>query len=200
MKKKDRILKVLKKRMVRRKNEKYGIEVPKPMDVKRALEIDCETGTDHWYKAMVKEVGTVLPALKVLETGEVVPVGSQYVDLMIIFDVKMDLTRKCRIVARGDQVETPSNLTYASVVSRDSIRIALLISALNGLTLLSADVAGAYLNAPCRERVHTTLGPEFGQYEGATAVIVKSLYGLNSGGFSWRSYCADILRSQLDWK
>jgi len=121
--------------------------------------------------------------MRILDTGEVVPVGSQHVDLMIIFDhVKMDLTRKCPIVAQGDQIETPSNLTYASVVSRDSIRIALLLSALNGLTLLAADVAGAYLNAPCRERVHTVLGPEFGQYEGMTAVIEKSLYGLNSGG------------------
>ena len=200
LKKKDRILKMLQKRIVKRKNEKFGIEVPKPMDVKRALEIDRETGTDHWAKAMKKEVGTVFPALRVLEDGENVPVGSQFVDLMMIFDVKMDLTRKARLVARGDQVETPSNLTYASVVSRDSIRIALLLSALNGVSLLAADVAGAYLNAPCRERVHTVLGPAFGELQGKTAVIVKSLYGLNSGGFSWRSYCADILRNNLGWK
>jgi len=64
IKKKDRILKLLKKRMVKRKNEKYGIEVPRPMDVKRAMEIDRETGTpDYWSKAIVKEVSTVLPAL-----------------------------------------------------------------------------------------------------------------------------------------
>jgi hypothetical protein len=121
LKRKDRILKMLQKRTVRRKNEKFGIEVPKPMDVKRALEIDRETGTDHWAKAIKKEVATVFPALRVLEDGESLPVGSQLVDLMMIFDVKMDLTRKARLVARGDQVETPSNLTYASVVSRDSI-------------------------------------------------------------------------------
>jgi hypothetical protein len=199
LKKKERILKMLKKRLVTRKNEKFGIEVPKPMDVRRALEIDRETGTDHWAKAMRKEVGTVFPALRVLEDGEEVPVGSQFVDLMMIFDVKMDLTRKARLVARGDQVETPSNLTYASVVSRDSIRIALLLASLNDLTLLAADVAGAYLNAPCREKVHTILGPAFGELKGRTAVIVKSLYGLNSGGFSWRSYCADILRNNLGW-
>ena len=108
---------------------------------------------------MKKEVGTVFPALRVLEDGENIPVGSQFMDLMMIFDVKMDLTQKARLVARGDQVETPSNLTYASIVSRDSIQIALLLSALNGVSLLAADVAGAYLNAPCRERVHTVLGP-----------------------------------------
>jgi hypothetical protein len=31
------------------------------------------------------------------------------------------------------------------------------------------------------------------------AVIVKSLYGLNSGSFSCRLYCADILRNNLGW-
>ncbi len=103
LKKKERILKMLKKRLVTRKNEKFGIEVPKPMDVRRALEIDRETGTDHWAKAMRKEVGTVFPALRVLEDGEEVPVGSQFVDLMMIFDVKMDLTRKARLVARASR-------------------------------------------------------------------------------------------------
>ena len=104
---------------------------------------------------MGKEVGTVFPALQVLEDGKEVPVGSQFVDLMMIFDVKMDLTRKARLVAQGDQVETPSNLTHASTVSRDSICIALLLASLNNLTLLAANVAGAYLNAPCGEKVHT---------------------------------------------
>jgi hypothetical protein len=38
---------------------------------------------------MRKEVGTVFPALRVLEDGkEEVPVRSQFVDLMMIFDVK----------------------------------------------------------------------------------------------------------------
>ena len=109
---------------------------------------------------MGKEVGTVFPALQVLEDGEEVPVGSQFVDLMMIFDVKMDLTRKARLVAQGDQVETPSNLTYyASIVSRDSICIALLLASLNNLTLLAANVTGAYLNAPCGEKVHTVDDP-----------------------------------------
>ena len=31
-------MKLLQKRVVKRKNEKFGIEVPKPMDVRQALE------------------------------------------------------------------------------------------------------------------------------------------------------------------
>ena len=175
--KKDRLLKILKKRVVKRKNKKFCIKVPKPMDVRRALEMDRETGSNQWAKAMGKEVGTVFPALQVLEDGEEVPVGSQFVDLMMIFDVKMDLTRKARLVAQGDQVETPSNLTHASTVSRDSICIALLLASLNNLTLLAANVTGAYLNAPCKEKIWFEGGTNCGEDKGHVLVVVRALYG-----------------------
>ena len=49
----------------------------------------------------------------------------------------------------SDQTETPSSITYASVVTRESIRIGFVLASLNDLEVLTADVAGAYLNAPC---------------------------------------------------
>ena len=73
------------------------------------------------------------------------------------------------------------------------------MAALNNLEVLSADVAGAYLNAPCAEKVHTILGPEFGDNEGKIAVIKKALYGLRSAGFAWRSHCAEIMRLSLEF-
>jgi hypothetical protein len=36
IRKKDCILKMLQKRVVKQKNQKFGIKVPKPMDVRRA--------------------------------------------------------------------------------------------------------------------------------------------------------------------
>ena len=39
----------------------------------------------------------------------------------MIFDVKMDFTRKARLVARGELTTTTPNVTYSSVVSRDSM-------------------------------------------------------------------------------
>jgi hypothetical protein len=48
-------------------------------------------------------------------------VGYQEIDCHMIFDVKMDLTRKARFVAGGHTTETPSSITYSSVVSRDSV-------------------------------------------------------------------------------
>jgi hypothetical protein len=56
------------------------------------------------------------------------------------FDVKVDFTRKARFVAGGLWTDTPSQLTYSSVVHRDSIRIAFLNAALNELDILAADI------------------------------------------------------------
>jgi hypothetical protein len=71
----------------------------------------------------------------------------------VIFDVKMDFTRKARFVAGGHMTETPESMTYSSVVLRDSIRIAFLVAGLNDLDVLAGDVTNAYLNALCREKI-----------------------------------------------
>ena len=69
----------------------------------------------------------------VKEMGDSPPVGHTRIDLMWVFDIKLDFTHKARLCARGDQTNPPAALTYASVVSRESVRIAFLIAALNGL-------------------------------------------------------------------
>ena len=72
----------------------------------------------------------------------------------VIWDIKLgeNFRRKARLVAGGHTTETPSSITYSSVVARDSVRIALSIAALNGLDILSCDIQNAYLTADCRER------------------------------------------------
>jgi len=65
LEKEERIIKAVKRRSTkRRKTEKFGLEVPKANDVRRALKIDEETSTSHWRDALRKEAKTVLPALK----------------------------------------------------------------------------------------------------------------------------------------
>ena len=59
-------------------------------------------------------------------------------------------------------MDPPKDMVYASVVSRDSVRLAFLLAALNDLDILAADVQNAYLNAPTTEKVYTTAGEEFG--------------------------------------
>ena len=73
----------------------------------------------------------------------VIPAFYKKISCHMIFEIKMDLTRKARLVARGHMTDPPNESTYSSVVSRDSIRIAFTLAVLNDLDVLSADVQGA---------------------------------------------------------
>ena len=157
--KRHRFVKAMKTRY-QRKTHKFGIRMPK--STKEAYELDRETGIDHWHPAIVKEMTNNAAAFKFLEPDESIPVGSTWIPCHMVFDVKADLTRKARFVAGGHWTDPPSQTTYSSVISRDSVRIMFLIAALNDIDILSADIGNAYLNASTKERVHTTAGPEFG--------------------------------------
>ena len=89
-------------------------------------------------------------------------VGYQEVRCHMIFDVKMSgLIRKAWLDAGGHMTDMPASVTYSSVVSRDSVRIAFIIAALNDLDIMSADIGNAYLNAPKKEKIWTVAGHEF---------------------------------------
>ena len=112
----------------------------------------------------------------------------------MIFDIRMDFTRKARFVAGGHVTDPPAAITYSSVVARDSVRLAFLIASLNDIDILAADIGNAYLNAYTKEKVHTTCGAEFGsEHFGCFAIIRKALYGLKSSGAAWRSLFASTL-------
>eukprot|EP00590_Aulacoseira_subarctica_P009613 CAMPEP_0172432188 /NCGR_PEP_ID=MMETSP1064-20121228/61925_1 /TAXON_ID=202472 /ORGANISM="Aulacoseira subarctica , Strain CCAP 1002/5" /LENGTH=215 /DNA_ID=CAMNT_0013179309 /DNA_START=1407 /DNA_END=2051 /DNA_ORIENTATION=- len=107
---------------------------------------------------------------------------------------KLDFIHKAQFVAGGYMTEAPKSITYSSVFARDSIHLAFLLAASNDVDILAADIGNAYLNADTREKVHTTLGLEFGQnFQGRTAVICKALYGLKSSGAAWRAHLASTL-------
>jgi hypothetical protein len=151
-----------------RTDQKFGVECPKA--VARALKIDEETGTTYWRDAINKEMKTVLKAFKIPPEGSEPPLGHKFIKCHLIFDVKAGtLQRKARFVADGSRIDT-NVPTYASVVSRESVRLAFMLAALNGLQILGADCEGAYLNADSRERLYTRLGPEFGEFEGRLAM------------------------------
>ena len=70
-------------------------------------------------------------------TEEDIPSNYQKVDCHIIFDIKMgeNFRRKARMVAGKHKTKTSAALTYSSVVTRDSVKIALTIAALNDLKI-----------------------------------------------------------------
>jgi hypothetical protein len=93
----------------------------------------------------------------------------------MIFDLKMeDFRHKARFVAGGHTIDAPHVMTYASVVSIESVRIALALAALNDLDVMMGDIDNAYLTAPITENIWTVLGPEFGDNAGKRALIVRA--------------------------
>ena len=104
LRKRDRIIKKVKARYWAN-THKFGIELPKT--VEDALKIDERTGTDFWRKAMGLEMNNVLSAFEFID-DDVVPKFYEHIDCHIVFDVKMDLTRKARLVAGGHQTDPPN--------------------------------------------------------------------------------------------
>ena len=122
-------------------------------------------------------------------------VGYQKITTHFIFDIKLgeNFRRKARLVADGHKTKIPTSVTYSSVVARDSVRICLLLAALNDLDIQAANIENAYLTAPCQERVWTIGGREFGSNAGKPFKIIKALYGLKSSGAAFRAHLAEKL-------
>jgi hypothetical protein len=118
----------------------------------------------------------------------------------MIFDVKMeDSCRKARFMAGGHTTNAPHVMTYASVVPRESVRIALTLAALNDLDVTMGDIDNAYLTAPIKEKVWNVLSPEFGEDTGKRALIVRALYGIKYAGAAFSNHLASCM-DHLGWK
>ena len=99
------------------------------------------------------------------------------------------------MVADGHRTDVPLSITYSSVVSRESVRLGLMIATLNDLEVSACDIGNAYLNATCREKLWTIAGPEFGSKKGSVMIIARALYGLKSSGAAWRAKLAETLQT-----
>ena len=98
--------------------------------MEEVLELDRKSNADYWAKAIAKENKRVKVSWHAMDgvtpndvrDGKVKGLtGYQEIKCHMIFDVKMDFTRKVRFVARGDLTTATPDVTYSSVVSRDSV-------------------------------------------------------------------------------
>ena len=88
------------------------------------------------------EVGV---AFRILDDHEKLPVGYTPSSGHLIWDLKIDFTRKARWVKDGHKTPDLEDNKYAGVVSRESVRIALTYAALYGIGVLAADIRNTYL-------------------------------------------------------
>ncbi len=97
IKKKAHMVKSVKTRYLKH-THKLGLQLPK--SVKKAYEIDQETGTDLWHKAILKEMKNNSVAFKFID-NDTIPIGYQWIPCHMVFDIKIELTWKARFVAGG---------------------------------------------------------------------------------------------------
>ena len=185
LRKRDRIISAVKSRTVR-VSHNYGIEIPR--SISEAFRLDEKNRDTFWRDAVNKEMENLKVAFDILPEGKEPPPAYRKATGHLIFDVRMTLERKARWVKDGHRTPEPRWSTYAGVVSRESVRIALTYASLNSLPICGCDIQNAYLQAPSSEKHYIICGPEFGlENIGRKAIIVRALYGGKSAGADyWR--------------
>ena len=154
LKKCDNIISLVKKRQTRclEKTHTFGVEMPKT--IKEAAKLNAKNVDTKWMDAISKEMTNVRVAFDNLKDGDSAPIFHKQINCHLIYDVKMEDFRRISQLVAGDYMpETPTCMTYSSVVGRETFRIALTISALNDLQVKVGDVINAYVTAPCSKKI-----------------------------------------------
>ena len=129
------------------------------------------------------EMANIGVTFKILEPGENPPPGYSKPSGHMVYDVKMDSTRKGRWVKDGNRTPHHETSSYAGIVSRESIRIMLTHAALHGVPTFAADVRNTYLQASTSKKHYIVCGPEFGiENAEKKALITHALYGGKCAG------------------
>ena len=113
----------------------------------QVIDFDRENGNKLWWDAVCQEMKNVCPEFEPWEKPEGdIPPGYQDIKCHLILDVQMgeNFCLKSRFVTGVHMTENPATLTYTYVASRDLVHIALDITDLNGLEILSRDIQNAY--------------------------------------------------------
>ena len=84
---------------------KYGIEFTTSMD--HTKRIDASNGDRFWQDTIDKEMDNVVVAFEILDEGKPAPVGWTEASGSLVFDVKMDFTRKYIWVKDGHRTADP---------------------------------------------------------------------------------------------
>ena len=136
-------------------------------------------------------------AFIILPSGEKAPPVCNKSSSYLVLDVKMDFTGNTRWVNYGHRTPDPTTSSYTSMLSHESIIIAMTYAALMVLDAMSADIINSYLQAPISWKNYVIFCPEFVlDNVGKLALIKESIYsGKVAGREFWRHLrtCLDFL-------
>jgi hypothetical protein len=128
--------------------------------------------------ALSKDMGALVVAFEMLEHGQKAPAGWFKSTGHIVWDVKMYFTCKAQWVKDGHKTPDLTTSSFAGVVSRKSIWIALTYAALLGLHAIGGNIKNAYLQTSSLEKHFIVCDPEFSvENVGRVALICQALYG-----------------------
>lgn len=74
--------------------------------------------------------------------------GYQKILCHMIFDIKIkDFSRNARLVAGGHVTKPHATITYVSVVTKETVCVALTVAALNDFQVSMADIQNTYIQS-----------------------------------------------------
>ena len=131
------------------KNTKNGIEITNTNQ--ECTQIDHKNDNNLWQKAVENEMKNVSVTFEIVDDNIASPIGWTKSSGHLIFVVKMDFTWKAKWIKDGHKTTDPEQPTFAGVVSRESVRIALTYAGLNNIQVVAADIK-MYISKPLRQR------------------------------------------------
>jgi hypothetical protein len=164
----------------------YSFEIPRSYD--DAIRLDKLHGNNKWQGATKLEMDQLHEYDTFHDKGIGTTPGEKFkkIRVHLVYVCKHDGRHKARLCANGNLTERPINSVYSGVVSLKSLRTVIFLAELNGLETWATDISNAYLEAETLEKVFMIAGPEFGELEGHTPLVIfKALYGLRSSGLRW---------------
>ena len=118
---------------------------------------------------------------RVLAEDEPISDGYKQIPYHIVFDVKLYLRCKTRLVVDGNWTDVIREDIYLGVVGMDTVRLGFTLGDLNDLKCCTGDVSNAFLNGYTKEKIYIVARPEFGpELENRIHIVIKAMYGLRA--------------------
>ena len=97
-------------------------------------QLDAKNGNTLWADGISKEMKNIRVAFKILMDGKAAPIGHQFEQCHMVFDIKlMNLQERQYLVAGGHMTKALATIKYNIIVYRETVRIALMVAAINDL-------------------------------------------------------------------
>ncbi|BAO40323.1 transposon Ty2-LR1 Gag-Pol polyprotein [Kluyveromyces marxianus] len=157
---------------------------------------------DQFTQAFNKEINQ-MRKMHVWDENKLIDISevdrNKVINPMLVFSIKRDGTKKCRLVARGDQQDLS---TYSKDRQQDTINNMALMTVLavaldHNLIIKQLDISSAYLYADLKEEIYIRAPPHIKQ-KGKVLRLNKSLYGLKQSGANWQKTIKDYLKGKCE--